>query len=187
MRKVVLSGVLVSVSAFVLPNVSQAEKIGYVRTEYIVEFLPEFESANVQFEAFNKKLEEERTAKFKSIQDKAAALPKDPNAMTEAQKEEVQKLIQEYQRIEEDFNQRKSAKQRALVQPIINKVENAINAIREAENYDIIFEGQVVKSANPKLDVSDKVLKKLGVDPVAAKKKRDETAAKASKQVAVKK
>lgn len=181
MKKIVLSGLLLSASAVVLPKVSHAEiKVGYVRTEYIIELLPEYENAAVQFEAFNKKLEEERAAKFKGIQDKAAALPKDPNAMTEAQKEEVQKLIQEYQRVEEDFNKRKSAKQQALVQPIINKVDNAINAVRESEGYDMLFEGQVVKSAKSSLDVSDKVLKKMGVDPIAAKKKRDEAASKAA-------
>jgi outer membrane protein len=183
MKKVILSGLLLSASAIVLPKVSHAEmKIGYVKTEYIIELLPEYKNAGIQFEAFNKKLEEERAAKFKSIQDKAAALPKDPNAMTEAQKEEVNKLIQEYQKIEEDFNQRKSAKQRALVQPILTKVENAVDSYRVAEGYDLILEGQVVKSANSKWDLSDKILKKLGVDPIAAKKERDEAANKAAKQ-----
>ena len=80
MKKIVLSGLLLSASTLIDPTICRAEvKIGYIRTEYIIELLPDYESAAVQFETFTKKLEEERTAKFKGIQDKAAALGLPPS------------------------------------------------------------------------------------------------------------
>ena len=56
-------------------------------------------------------------------------------------------------------------KRKELVQPIQDKVFNAINDYSEEKRYDIIFDKSselIMLYSNPKLDKSDDILKMLG-------------------------
>lgn len=187
MKKIILSTVLLcgAVSATKVQALPEL-KIAFVRKQYIIELMPEYEKAIADFTAFVKALESEKNTKLKGIQERAAALGKDPNNMTEAQKAEFQNLVQEVQKIDADYENRLRIKQESLVRPLQTKVSRAIEDVRKEKGISVVFLGETIEAADQSLDVSNEVLKKMGIDPVAAKKKKD-VAEAAAKAQAVKK
>lgn len=182
MKKIFLSTVLLcGVASVTKVQAAGEHKISFVRKQYVIELMPEYEKAITEFTAFVKALESEKNAKLKGIQDRAAALGKDPNNMTEAQKAELQNLIQEVQKNDADYENRLRMKQESLIRPLQAKVSRAIEDVRKALGISLVFLGEAIETADQSLDISNEVLKKMGIDPVAAKKKKDadEAAAKA--------
>ena len=133
-----------------------------------------------------KTIENEKSAKLKGVQDRAAALGKDPNNMTEAQKAELQNLIQEVQKSDADYSNRLQMKQDSLIRPIQAKVDRTIEDVRKQKGISLVFLGEGIASGDQSLDITNDVLKKMGIDPVVAKKKK-EAAEAAAKAQAVKK
>lgn len=186
MKKIFLSTVVLC-GALSAVKVQAADlKVAFVKKQYVIELMPEYEKAITDFTAFVKALESEKNTKLKGIQDRAAALGKDPNNMTEAQKAELQNLIQEVQKNDADYENRLRLKQESLVRPLQTRVSRAIEDVRKTMGIAIVFLGEAIETADQSLDISNEVLKKMGIDPVAAKKKK-EAAEAAAKAQAVKK
>jgi len=75
----------------------------------------------------------------------------------EKRDQDLQKLAKRKQReFREDLSQRQNEETAA----IFERVNKVIRQIAEAEKYDIIFQEAVY--ANPRIDITDKVLKALG-------------------------
>ena len=95
--------------------------------------------------------------------------------MTEAQKAEVQAMYAQLQKLDEDMKSRTESKQQSLVKPILDEVNNAVKQVRKEEGFVLILNSASVVDFEPSANVSDKVLKKLGIaDPVAARKQMHE-------------
>ena len=75
---------------------------------------------------------------------------------------------QKAQALQEQAGQR----QEALMKPIMDKIQKAINDIRQAEGYAIIFDmsSQAMVAADPALDLTDKVISKLKAAATTAAK-----------------
>ena len=156
---------------FVLGFVAMAEmanaadlKIGYVNAVKVIEEAP-------QGEAALKKLEAEFAPRDKQIvemQNRLKQLEQDleKNALVLKENEHRSKefevvtlkrdLRRATQEFREDYNLRRNEELAAL-QKIVQKT---IAEIAKQENYDLILESAVY--AGPKVDVTDKILKKLG-------------------------
>jgi outer membrane protein len=158
-------------SVFVLGFVAMAGlanaaelKIGYVNAVKVIEEAPQGESAL-------KKLEAEFAPRDKQIvemQNRLKQLEQDleKNALVLKENEHRSKefevvtlkrdLRRATQEFREDYNLRRNEELAAL-QKIVQKT---IAEIAKQENYDLILESAVY--AGPKVDVTDKILKKLG-------------------------
>lgn len=146
-------------------NVVAAElKIGYVNAVKVIEEAP-------QGEAALKKLEAEFAPRDKQIVDMQNRLKQleqdlEKNALVLKENEHRSKefeivtlkrdLRRATQEFREDYNLRRNEELAAL-QKIVQKT---IAEIAKQENYDLILESAVY--AGPKVDVTDKILKKLG-------------------------
>ena len=139
-------------------------KIGYVNAVKVIEEAPQGESAL-------KKLEAEFAPRDKQIvemQNRLKQLEQDleKNALVLKENEHRSKefevvtlkrdLRRATQEFREDYNLRRNEELAAL-QKIVQKT---IAEIAKQENYDLILESAVY--AGPKVDVTDKILKKLG-------------------------
>jgi len=139
-------------------------KIGYVNAVKVIEEAP-------QGEAALKKLEAEFAPRDKQIvemQNRLKQLEQDleKNALVLKENEHRSKefeiatlkrdLRRATQEFREDYNLRRNEELAAL-QKIVQKT---IAEIAKQENYDLILESAVY--AGPKVDVTDKILKKLG-------------------------
>ena len=90
----------------------------------------------------------------------------DKNAVTMAEGERRTKerefgdLNREFQRKQREFREDLSQRQNEEMASIFERVNKIIKQLAEAEKYDIIFQEAVY--ANPRIDITDKVIKALG-------------------------
>ena len=160
MKKLVLMLMLLA------PMTIMAQKFGKVNTQAIMQALPDVDKANGELAALQKQKEND----LKSMQDefnrKADEYQKAQstmNATTKQQKEtELQTLQQKIQQAYQDGQQELQKKSNELMQPIVEKVRTAIDAVGKAGNYTYIFEeGTAIYSGSNVVDVTKEVQGKL--------------------------
>ncbi len=156
--------IVLGICVMAAPASAAELKIGYVNAVKVIEEAP-------QGEAALKKLEAEFAPRDKQIVDMQNRLKQmeqdlEKNALVLKENEHRSKefeivtlkrdLRRATQEFREDYNLRRNEELAAL-QKIVQKT---IAEIARQENYDLILESAVY--AGPKVDVTDKILKKLG-------------------------
>lgn len=162
----IVAGLAVA-AALGMASAAQAQnlKVGYVNAVKVIEEAPQGEAAlkklESEFGPRDKKLVAMQ-AKIKNLEDeleKNALLLKDPDRRAKEHeivvlKRDLRRATQEFR---EDYNLRRNEELSAL-QKVVYK---AIVEIAKQENYDLILhEGTIY--ASKKVDLTDKILKKLG-------------------------
>lgn len=160
MKKLVLMLMLLA------PMTMMAQKFGKVNTQSIMQSMPEVSKANGELEALQKQKENDLQAMQQEFQRKADEYQKASstmNATTKQQKEtELQGLQQKIQQAYQDGQQEMQKKSNELMQPIVEKVRTAINAVGKAGGYTYIFEeGAAVYTGDNVTDVTNAVKAKL--------------------------
>jgi outer membrane protein len=149
-----------------------AQKYAYVDTEYILGNVPSYKAAQEQLDQLSQQYQKELETLhaeldqiYKDFQAEVVLLSDDMKRRREdvivTKEKEYKKLQRQYFGPEGDLYQ----KRQALVKPIQDDVFNAIQAIAEQGAYSIIFDkagGMSMIYTNPKYDLSDQVLQKLG-------------------------
>ncbi len=163
--------------AFVLSFNSQnqlfAQRFAYVDTEYILDMLPEYRSAQKQLDAiaetWQKDIETKRTEMDKLIKDYQA----EQILLTEELKKKKETEIKQKEIELKEFTNKKFgyegelfSKRQELIKPIQDKVFNACQKIAKQSALDFIFAKSaemIMMYSNAKYDKSDEVLSELGV------------------------
>jgi outer membrane protein len=161
LKKFIFTGIaLLSFSAAVLAD----SKIGFVNSQKILNDAPQAARAKKKIEKDFEPRDQElqRIAKqLKTMQENI-----DKNAVTMAEGERRTKerefgdLNREFQRKQREFREDLSQRQNEEMAAIFERVNKIIKQLAEAEKYDIIFQEAVY--ANPRIDITDKVIKALG-------------------------
>ena len=170
MRKVVLL-VVFGLGAII----SQAQtKIGYADVDYIFEQMPESKQVESELKATQTQLKNQIDTKYAEFQKKLQDYQANLNTMLDAVRanteRELQQLQQNLEKLQQDAETSIRNKQVTLMQPVYDKVGKAIEAVSKENGYNLILSGQVggidvVLYADDQANVSDIVLKKLGVTP----------------------
>lgn len=168
MRKRILSLTMIMLIA----GFAFGQKYAFVDTEYILNNIPEYTDAQDLLDDLSTEWQKEIEAKFaeidklyKDYQAESVLLPDDIKTQKEneiVQKEKEAKELQK-KRFGKDGDLFK--KRVELVQPIQEKVYNAIEEIATTRNYAFIFDkasGSSILYADQKLDLSDDVLDEIG-------------------------
>lgn len=151
---------------------AQQQKYAYVDTQYILDNIPEFQDAQDELDEISKKWQkeiEDTYAKvgemYQKYQAEAVLLPEDVKQKREEEivnkEKEVKDLQRKYFGSEGDLYK----KRQELIQPIQEKVYNAIETIAATNNYSFVFDkagGMTLLYGNPKYDISDDVLDEVG-------------------------
>lgn len=150
---------------------SFAQKIGHMNSDLLLSEMPAIKAATEQVNTYS-------AQKEKEIENKAAALQQFyVETMTAAQKgqlspiqqqqkeTELQQKQADLQKAQQKAQQDVLAKQEALFQPVIDKVDAAIKKVGEENGYDYIFNtnGGSIIHAGDSDDVTALVKKKLGI------------------------
>jgi outer membrane protein len=149
-----------------------AQKYAYVDTEYILGNIPSYKAAQEQLDKlsqqYQKELEtlhSELDKMYKDFQSEAVLLSDDMKRRREdvivTKEKEYKKLQRQYFGPEGDLYR----KRQSLIKPVQDDVFKAIQEIAEQGAYSIIFDkagGLSLIYTNPKYDLSDQVLQKLG-------------------------
>jgi outer membrane protein len=168
MKKIgVLIGLFILTSAMAI-----AQKYAFVDSEYIRNNIPAFTTAQDQLDKLSKQWEKEVAdgyavveQMYKSYQSESVLLSQDMKSKREeaiiAKEKEMKTLQNKYFGVEGDLFK----KREELVKPIQDEILKAIKEIAVDGSYAVIFDtasGGNILFANPKFDISDQVLEKLG-------------------------
>ena len=165
---------LAVVAAFALPLIAsptaRAEgKIGFVNTERIMRDSVPAQRAQKRIESEFMKRDQDLSRMAEQLRRLQEDLEKNAMTMPESQRRarerELTELDRDFQRrrreFQEDLNQRRNEE----LAHVLEQANRAIRQIAEQEKYDIIFQDAVY--ANPRVDITDKVLKALEGKPAA--------------------
>ena len=164
---------LAVMSFFGLANLNaQNQKIAYVDSDYILENIPEYGDAQEEINQLSKKWEKEITALFQEAQELDREYQAESVLLSEDQKRKKKEAIaakhQEAENLRMQYYGPEGelfTKRTELIQPIQEKVYNAINQVALTKNYAFVFDkaaGTSMLYCNEKNDISDEILDEIG-------------------------
>lgn len=149
-----------------------AQKYAYVDTDYILNNIPEYKSAQQQVDNLSVQWQKEIEAKYAEIDKMYKAFQAEQILLTEEMKKKreneiivKEKEVKEIQKARFGVDGELFKKRQELVKPIQDKVYNAIKQLAEKGTYAVIFDkasGATLLYTNPKFDKSDDILLSLG-------------------------
>lgn len=168
MKKIVLMTTLVLAATLS----GLAQKFAFVDSEYIRNNIPAFTAAQQQLDKMSEAWEKEVAdgyaqveQMYKDYQAEVVLLSQDQKRKREEEivtrEKEVKELQNKYFGMEGELYK----KREELVKPIQDEILKAIKEISVEGNYAVIFDtatGSNILFANPRYDLSDQVLEKLG-------------------------
>lgn len=152
-----------------------SQNFGYVDTEYILENIPDYKDAQGELDKLSiewqKQLERrysEIDKMYKNYQAEQILLTEDMKVKREDEIIKKEKAAKEYQKQKFGVDGELFQKRKELVKPIQDKVYKAISEIANYKKLGVVFDkasALTMLYTNPKYNVSDDVLKKLGYKP----------------------
>ncbi|MBN1158577.1 MAG: OmpH family outer membrane protein [Bacteroidales bacterium] len=161
-----LSGLLFTFSLTI------AQKYAFVDTDYILDNIPGYKAAQEQLDKLSEGWQQEIEAQYAEIeqlyndyQAERVLLSEEMRRKREDEIIDKEKDVKEIQTSYFGQEGQLFQKRQELIQPIQDEVYNAIRDMATEEGYAVIFDtagGPVMVYFNPRYDLSDEVLQKLG-------------------------
>lgn len=151
-------------------------KIGYTNIEYVLSVMPEAKQIETELGTYEKQLSTQLQAKYEDYQAKLGDYQQNAAGYTDvvrADKEkEITTLQQSIQEFEVNAQNSLVNKRNELLAPAFEKIGIAIEEIAKESGYSHIFNmtaggQQILLYAREEENVTNLVLKKLGIDPPA--------------------
>jgi len=156
-------------------NVSTAQKYAYVNTQYILENMTEYRTAQQALDNLSVQWQKEIEDKYSIIDKLYKSYQAEQILLTEEMKKKRQDEITSKERDVKDLQKQRFGyegdlfkKKQELVKPIQDKVYNAVKKLATDQSYAVIFDKSgdlIMLFANPKYDKSDDILQALGYKP----------------------
>ena len=139
-------------------------KIGFVNSQRVLNDAPQAARAKKKIEKEFEKRDQDLQKLAKQLQTLQESVEKNSLTMPESEKRskerEFGELNRDFQRKQREFKEDLNLRQNEEMAAIYERVNKAIKTIAEAEKYDLILQEAVY--ANPRLDLTDKIIKALG-------------------------
>jgi len=162
----------IALALFLFAGVAMAQKFAFVDTDYILQNIPSYNAAQEELNKASENWEAEITVEYEAIekmyktyQSERVLLPVEMRKQREEEimnkEREVKELQAKYFGPEGDLSKRRQE----LVKPIQDAIYKAVKELSAEGSYAVIFDtasGASILYSNPRYDLSDEVLKKLG-------------------------
>lgn len=168
-----LKYLFILVLGFFAVNGINAQRIAYIDTEYILDQMPEYKSAQKQLDEAGDKFKGEVQKKadeidklYKDYQAQWVLLPEDQRKKKEQEITAKEKALNEYKNEKFGPEGELYKKRQQLIKPVQDKVFDAVQQLAKESALDIILDkaGAVTMMyTNAKYDRSDDVLSILGI------------------------
>jgi outer membrane protein len=168
MKKLVLS--IAAIIGFVF--MVNAQKMAFIDTEYILDNIPAYKAAQNQLDQLSSQYQKELESIHAEIEQMYKDFQAESVLLSEDMKRKREDVIitkeKDYKLLQKKYfgpNGDLFKKRQGLVKPIQDDVFNAVQEISNEGSYAIIFDkagGTTLFFTNPKFDLSDQVLQKLG-------------------------
>ncbi len=165
----------------ILGNAQTPLKIGFADVEYIFSQMPESKTIETELQALQTQLKKQIDAKLADFQKKVTEYQQFganvPEAVRQNTERELRQMQENIEKLQQDAQTEMQRKQTQLMEPVYQKVGKAIEDVAKENGFSIILNNQisgldVILYGDEKLDVSDLVLKKLGVTPKPVTEKK---------------
>ncbi|WP_460499672.1 OmpH/Skp family outer membrane protein [Hymenobacter agri] len=152
-------------------------KIGYTDVQYVLAQMPESKQIESELKTYNSQLEAQLKSKYAEYQTKGEAYQKAAGTMTDVVKadkeKELQGLQQSIQEFQQSAQQSLQQKQQVLLKPALDKLQKNIDLVADENGFTYVFNSDgggspLLLHAPKDGDISDLVLKKMGITPGAA-------------------
>lgn len=151
---------------------TNAQKIGYISADEIIQLMPEAATVQSQLDQYQQSLYQNAQEKQQALNDAIQKFLKDSATLSASMKEvrrndlqkQQQELAGESQRIQDLFAQ----KRQELSAPIQKKLQDAIEAVAKENSYTYIMPKEALIVMPPGNDIGPLVIKKLGLKQPAA-------------------
>lgn len=175
---------LVFVMAFLfLTSAIHAQKFAYVDSKYILSHMPEYVAAQKQINELSSEWQAQVEQKYTAIEQLEKSFQAEKILLTEEMKKKREADINERREEAKQYQKSKFGvegdlfkKREELVAPIQEQIFQAIEDIASQSQYMVVFDKANHSNllyTNPKHDISDKVLKKMGLKPGEVLDKED--------------
>jgi outer membrane protein len=170
MKNLMFSGVLAACFLLLGTQSGFAQKFGYLNSAFIVMELPETRVADSLLQQFQDSLVQIGEEQAKQLQEEYAQYVQDAQAglltrkEMEAKEQKLQAGQEELQEFEEVTVRKIQAKQKEMYEPILQRVQAAIEAVGKENGYQFIFDvssGNTLLYADETMDVTELVREKL--------------------------
>jgi outer membrane protein len=149
------------------------QKYGYIDSKYILELIPEYQENKEKLDKMSERWQKEIDERYVVLRKRKEALAQEevllPNDVREKRKEEIKQLEEEtmqLQRLYFGVNGELFQKRQELIKPIQDRIFEALEKVASKGNYTFVFDKANQSNliyADPKMDLSNKVLQELGV------------------------
>lgn len=167
---------LVFVMAFLFLGTGvYAQKFAYVDSKYILSHMPEYVAAQKQINELSSEWQAQVEQKYTAIEQLEKSFQAEKILLTEEMKKKREADITERREEAKQYQKSKFGvegdlfkKREELVAPIQEQIFQAIEDIASQSQYMVVFDKANHSNllyTNPKHDISDKVLKKMGLKP----------------------
>ena len=159
-------------TAFVA-SAAQAQKFGYVNTEYILGKMPEYQKAQQEINIISEEWQKEIQEMYKTIEAKYNELQAEEVLLTKAMKDErireireMEQEVKAYQKKVFGFEGLFFLKKKELIKPVQDLVFEAVETVSKKNRLQIVFDKSgdlVMIYTDPIHDYTDFVLEELGL------------------------
>jgi outer membrane protein len=168
MKKIILA----TASLLLMGTAVMAQKYAYIDSEYILKNIPEYETAQQKLDDMSMEWQKEIEKKYEEIEKLVKAYQAEsvllPDDLKKKREEEIiakEKEAKDLQKKRFGKDGELFKKRQELIKPIQDKIYNAIEEIATLKSYAFVFDKSgslTIMYADPKFDISDDVLKKIG-------------------------
>jgi outer membrane protein len=157
MKFAILSLIFVFGTAFV----SNAQKYGYIDSDFILNKMPEYKEAKERLDKLAIKVKKENFIREEDL------LPKEEREKRQKEIADMETEAMEMQKARFGVTGDYFQKRQELIKPIQDKVFEAMQTVASKRNYAFVFDKANQSNlvfADAKFDLSDEVIKELGIN-----------------------
>ncbi len=152
-----------------------AQKFGYVDSKYILSHVQAYADAQAEIDQMSADWQKEIEQKYESIEKMEKAYQAEKILLTSEMKKKREDELEEKRKEARELQKKRFGvegdlfkKREELIKPIQDEIYTAIQEVASQGGLMVIFDKATnsnILYSNPKHDVSDKVLKKMGLKP----------------------
>jgi outer membrane protein len=159
--------VLIFAALMAFPGIADAQKIGFISADEVIQLMPEAASVQTQLDQYQQSLyqnaEDQRTSLNQAVQkfykDSATMSP----SLKEVKTTDLQKQVQDLSGIDQKIQNQFEQKRQELSLPIQKKLQAAIEEVAKENGYTYVFPREALIYMPPTSDIGPLVRKKLGL------------------------
>lgn len=162
----------IALTLVLFSGIAMAQKFAFVDTDYVLQNIPSYTAAQNELDKASEDWEAEIAVEYEAIEKMYKTYQSERVLLTdEMRKQREEEIMNKERQVKELQNKyfgpdgSLSSKRMELVKPIQDAIYKAVKELSAEGSYAVIFDtasGAAILYSNPRYDLSDEVLKKLG-------------------------